>query len=265
MAAIMLIDVNAYTGHWPFMQLKYNTCASLLQRMDNFGVDVSVVSNLNGIFYKNTQAANEELYNEIKSNKKYNNRIIPFAIINPVYAAWKDDLKTCVTKMGMKGVRLYPHYHDYDITEPPVAELVKMARDYDVPVAFPIRMVDSRQRFWMDVRKEWLLKDFMPIVKAVPDAKYLFLNIATGFGLDAEDHALLQKTNYMFDMSGRNLQYMGQLLKTYGKEKFAFGTQSPILDYLTPRLRIETLRNDEATEADKEFMRSGNAKRFLKI
>jgi hypothetical protein len=30
----MLIDINAYVGHWPFMQLKYNTCESLAQRMD---------------------------------------------------------------------------------------------------------------------------------------------------------------------------------------------------------------------------------------
>ena len=52
----MLIDINAYVGHWPFMQLKYNTCESLAQRMDRFGVDVSVISNLNGIFYKNTHS-----------------------------------------------------------------------------------------------------------------------------------------------------------------------------------------------------------------
>lgn len=261
----MLIDINAYVGHWPFMPLKYNTCEALLQRMNKYEVDISAVANLNAIFYKNTQNGNEELHNEIKSNKKFSSRLMPFAIINPVYGAWKQDLKTCITKMGMKGIRLYPHYHDYDITEPPVIELAKMARDYNVPVAFPLRMVDSRQRSWMDVQKEWLLREFMPLVKAVPDAKYIFMNIASGFGLSAEDSALLKKTNHLFDTSGRNLQYMSQLIKTHGKEKFAFGTHSPILDYLTPRLRIETLRDEEASEADKELIRSGNAKRFLNM
>ena len=70
----MLIDINAYVGHWPFMQLKYNTCEALAHRMDRFGVDVSVISNLNGIFYKNTQSANQELYEEIKSLKRYSDR-----------------------------------------------------------------------------------------------------------------------------------------------------------------------------------------------
>ena len=51
----MLIDINAYVGNWPFQQLKYNTCEALSARMNKFGVDISVISNLNGIFYKNTQ------------------------------------------------------------------------------------------------------------------------------------------------------------------------------------------------------------------
>ena len=49
----MLLDINAYVGHWPFKQLQHNTCSNLLDRMNRFGVDVSVISNLNGIFYKN--------------------------------------------------------------------------------------------------------------------------------------------------------------------------------------------------------------------
>jgi uncharacterized protein len=45
----------------------------------------------------------------------------------------------------------------------------------------------------------------------------------------------------------------------------AFGTHSPILDYLTGLLRIESLREDEADQKTKELLRSGNAKRFLRI
>ncbi len=79
----MLIDTNAYVGHWPFIQLKYNTCETLVKRMDQFGVDISVISNFNGIFYRNTQSANKELYDEIKSSKRFRDRFVPFAVINP--------------------------------------------------------------------------------------------------------------------------------------------------------------------------------------
>ena len=270
----MLLDINAYVGHWAFQQLRYNTCEALLGRMNQFGVDVSVISNLNGIFYKNTQSANEELNNEIRSDRRFRDRFIPFAVINPIYAGWRDDFEICISKMGMKGIRLYPKYHDYEITDTSLIELVKRARDRGLPVAFKLRMFDSRCRSWMDIpyvvgkaslKKEWTVKDLVPIVRAVPDAKYLILNVANSIELGDEDRKLFQKADIVFDTSGRNISNLGELLKTYGKEKFAFGTHSPILDYLTGMLRIESLRKEEADVETRELLRSGNAKRILGI
>jgi predicted TIM-barrel fold metal-dependent hydrolase len=232
--------------------------------MDDFGVDVSVVSSMNAIFYKNTQSGNEELINEIKSSKKFASRFIPFAVLNPVYANWQADLQTCI-QMGMKGIKLYPQYHDYDVTEQPVIDLVKTARDKGLVIAFTVKMVDSRARSWMDVPVEWPLKNFFPLMHIVPDAKYMLLNISTGFSAEAKDIALMKKNNFLIDTSGRNLQKMKPLMDLYGVGRFAFGTHSPVFDYLTSMLRIETLRADEASEADKELLRSGNAKSFLNL
>lgn len=273
----MLLDMNAYVGHWPFKQLQFNTCLKLLDRMNKFGVDVSVISNINGIFYKNTQAANEELYEELKSDSRFKGRFIPFAVINPIYAGWRDDFEICIDKLGMKGLRLYPKYHDYEMTDPSLVELVKLARDRGLPVAFDIRMVDSRQRSWMDIplfegnaavkldisTKEWALKNIIPIVKEVPDAKYLILNLANSMELKDDELELLKKADILFDTSGRAITMLGESLKIYGPQKFAFGTHSPILDYLTGLLRIEALKEAEADEATKELLRSKNAKRFL--
>jgi hypothetical protein len=276
----MLLDINAYVGHWPFKQLQYNTCSKLLQRMNKFGVDVSVISNLNGIFYKNTQSANEELYDEIKSDRRFTDRFVPFAVINPIYGGWRDDFEVCVGRMGMKGLRLFPQYHDYEITDPSLIELVKMARDRGLPVSFDIRMVDSRQRSWMDIpkfnpatdykvdviTKEWALKNIIPIVKEVPDAKYIIVNLANSIDLNDEGMELIKKADILFDTSGRALRgdnTLSELLKKFGKDKFTFGTHSPILDYLSGRLRIESMSEAEADEATKELLRSGNARRFL--
>jgi uncharacterized protein len=259
----MLIDINANVGHWPFQQTNCNTCQALLERMNKFGVDVSVVSNMNGIFYKDTQAANEELHKEIMSDRKFRDRFIPFAVINPIYAGWKNDLNICSTKMGMKGIRLYPLYHDYELTDPSCIELVKSARDRGLTVAFTIRMVDSRPRHWMDLSKEWSLKDIIPIIIEVPDAKYLILNISSGTQLNDEDTKLFNDSDVVFDTSGNSITNLEGLLNKYGKDMFAFGTHSPILDYVTGLLRIESLRTNEADEATRELLRSGNTKRIL--
>jgi predicted TIM-barrel fold metal-dependent hydrolase len=240
--------------------------------MDQFGVDVSVVANMNGIFYKNTQSANQELYDEIKSMGRQSERFVAFAVINPIYAGWQRDMDDSIKKLGMKGIRVFPKYHDYEVTDPALIELVKRARDLDVPVAFTYRMADSRLRSWMDIdyvvgtpKPEWTLKNIFPIIKEVPDAKFMILNVANSMNLGEADASLFKKAQVLIDTSGRTLLDLGGLLKTQGKERFAFGTHSPILDYLTGLLRIEALRESEADAATKELLRSGNAKRFLKL
>jgi hypothetical protein len=250
--------------------------------MNRFGVDISVISNLNGIFYKNTQSANEELYDQIISDTRFKDRFIPFAVINPIYAGWRDDLEVCITRMGMKGIRLFPQYHDYELTDPSLLELVKLARDHGLPVALDIRMVDSRQRSWMDIpqfnpatdlkidviTKEWKLSNIIPLVREVPDAKFIIVNLANGIDLKEEEMELVKKADILFDTSGRVIRgdnVLGELLKRFGKEKFAFGTHSPILDYLTGRLRIESMTEAEADGPTKEMLRSGNARRILGI
>lgn len=261
----MLIDINANIGHWPFMQTNCNTCVSLLDRMNKYGVDISVVSNMNGIFYKNTQSANEELHKELASERTFSDRFIPFAVINPSYAGWKDDLSICSSEFGFRGVRLYPVYHDYELTDPSCIELVKIARDSGLTVAFTLRMVDSRCRSWLDVSKEWSLKDIIPIIKEVPDAKYLILNIANGVQLKDEEVKYFSGPDILFDTSGRNISNLADLIGRFGNNRFAFGTHSPILDYLTGLLRIESLRPYEADSTVMELLRSGNAKRVLGI
>jgi len=261
----MLLDINASVGHWPFQHYNYNTCKTLMERMDQFGVDLSVISNMNGIFYKNTQSANEELFSEMGTDTRFRKRFIPFAVINPIYAGWKNDLDVCVSQFGMKGIRIYPLYHDYELTDQACIELVKMARDRKLPVALTCRMVDSRARAWMDIQTEWSLKDVLPIIREVPDAKYMILNVANSMDLEDKDLDLLKKSSTLIDTSGRSLSNPEEYLKRFGAEKFAFGTHSPILAYATGLLRIESLRPGEADEAGKELIRSGNARKMLGI
>jgi predicted TIM-barrel fold metal-dependent hydrolase len=263
----MLVDINTYIGHWPFRQRKYNTCEARLERMNRFGVDLAVVSSLNGIFYKNPQSANEELYDEIRSGKNFQDRLIPFAVINPIYEAWKNHFNVSTEQLGMRGIRLYPQYHGYALTDPACIELVKRARDRDLPVALSLRMVDSRPSSWMDLDRkgEWALRDVVPLVKEAPDAKFLILNVANSMQLSPEETALLRSANVLMDTSGRNIIQLGKLIQLYGEEKFAFGSHAPILDDLTGLLRIESLRENEADERVKTRLRSGNAKAMLRI
>ncbi len=259
----MLIDVNTRIGHWPFKKLRYNTCKTLLERMNRFGVDQSVVSSFNGIFYKNTQSANEELYQEIHASKEYRKKFIPFAVINPAYAEWEKDLEVCHKKWNMKGVCLYPAYHDYALHEPFVAALLKAAAARGMVVSLSVRMLDSRQNSWLDPGKEDTLKELLPLIRQEPAGHYLITNIANTGNLTADDIALLKQSNVLMDTSGRMLNHFKSWLDRYGAGKFAFGSHAPLLDYISGRLRFELLEPGEISAQDLSKIQSENAAKML--
>ena len=105
----MIIDVNAYLGHFAFRQLRHNTAASLLALMDRARIERAMVSSASSSTYRNPQAGNEEVAADIKSHA---DRLFGFAVLNPAYAGWRDDLKICHQQFGMRGIRLYPGWHN---------------------------------------------------------------------------------------------------------------------------------------------------------
>ena len=137
----MLIDTNAYLGHWPFRQLRHNTAPKLLKLMDKKGIDQAWASSISGVWYKNPQTANEELARE---TRRHRDRLVPFAVINPKYVDWEHDLQTCADAHGFRGLRLYPHYHDYSLADACCDELVTAAAERGLVVSIPIRQTDSR-------------------------------------------------------------------------------------------------------------------------
>jgi hypothetical protein len=132
-------------------------------------------------------------------------------------------------------------------------------------VALSLRIVDSRTSSWMDVEKEWALKDVVPIIKAVSDAKYLILNVSNSTVLNDGEMDLFRKANVVMDTSGRNIINLGELLKQFGTDKFAFGSHAPILDYRSGLLRIEALRVTEADSTTRALLHSGNIRRLLNL
>src|SRR5690606_38257892 len=112
--------------HFAFRPLRHNTAAALLRLMDAKGIDRAVVSSASAITYRNAQAGNEEVAAEVGPHR---DRLIPFAVINPAYAGWRDDLEACHEGMGMRGLRLYPAWHNYRLSDPCCLELVRAATE----------------------------------------------------------------------------------------------------------------------------------------
>ncbi|MCD6335419.1 MAG: amidohydrolase family protein [Candidatus Latescibacteria bacterium] len=255
----MTVDVNAYLGHWPFRPLHYNTADGLITLMDRNGIDRAVVSSIHGIFYKNSQTANEELIAEIAPHR---DRLIPFATLNPMYVDWEEDLKRC-RDLGMRGLRLFPVYHNYTLTDEESLHLIRQATEWGWPIAVPMRVVDIRQRHWMDVAEQVPMSDFEAVVRKCPETPFVFLN---GIGFEnssfVKDESLKQ-ARFMIEISRLTsvlTESIPKLLDALGPSKLVFGSGMPFKIPKPALLKIEILDADREV---KERIYGGNAAELL--
>lgn len=258
----MIIDVNAYLGHFAFRRLRHNTAASLLALMDAKKIDRAVVSSAGAITYRNTQAGNEELAEEVRG---HSGRLIPFAVVNPSYAGWQDDLRICHEQFGMKGLRLYPKWHNYQLSSGCCKELIDAATERGMIISIPIRAEDNRQRSWLLNIPDVPLNEIVELVTAHPKARFILLNGAgyTRCPLGRENNGL--PPNYAIGLSRLTAvlaNELGQLVTNLGAERVMFGTGMPF-KYPDPALvKVDVL---DANEADKERIRWQNAMTWLRL
>ncbi|MCD6361422.1 MAG: amidohydrolase family protein [Armatimonadetes bacterium] len=256
----MLIDMNAYLGHWPFRRLRHNTAPELVALMDEKGIDLACVSSADAIFYKNSQAGNEELAEQIEPHR---DRLIPFAVINPTYADWEYDLRVCAEQFGARGLRLYPNYHNYTLGDRCCHDLVRAATELGLIVSMPIRQIDQRQRHWLIEIPDLNLDDIAKLVEAHPEATFVLLNGLNFVGsrLGQPDNGL--PANYYIGISRLTAVMAAEirrLMDNLGAERLVFGTGMPFKYADPPLVKLEVL---DATEEDKDLIRSGNARRLL--
>jgi uncharacterized protein len=256
----VIIDVNAYLGPFAFRRLRHQTAPALLKLMDSKGIDRAIVSSAAAITYRNVQAGNDDLASEVEHDR---DRLVPFAVINPAYAGWRDDLIACHEDHGMKGIRLYPKWHGYTLSSPSCLDLIHEATERRMIVSIPQRVEDVRQRSWLVDVPDVPLAEVVSLVKACPGARFHLLN---GIGylnspLGREANGL--PDNYLIEISRLNvllLDELAQLIANLGVDRLVFGTGMPF-SYPDPALaRIDVL--DPADEVREKILWR-NAARWL--
>jgi hypothetical protein len=255
----MIIDVNAYLGHFAFRQLRHNTADALLRWMDEKGIDRAMVSSASAITYRNTQPANEELAHAVQSHR---DRLIPLAVINPFYAGWEDDLRACHEQFGARGLRLYPKWHNYALSDSCCHDLIRAATERRMLISIPIRVEDYRQRSWLVDVPDVPLAEIVELVQACPEARFVLVNGAGYTGsLGKKDNGL--PANYYIEISRLSAvlaNEIGQIAANLGPDRLVFGSGMPFKYPDPPLLKLEVL---DLAEEIKKQIRNGNAARLL--
>lgn len=245
----MFIDINTYVGHWPFRNLEFNTLAGLDALAREYDITHMVVANINGLFYKDANAANLELLKELEEYDG-KTKFIPMAIVNPAYPGWERDAREMIAR-GFCGFELAPLYHGYSLAPEmlfdeysPVhraGKVMELASELGVPVRVCASFENFRGRSDLDTPKNISANDYVALISKYEDVPLL----ATGFSMFAAGklgELAKSRKNIFFDTTTTALLASDLFRKAAGnvpQECICFGSFSPFNYMETNLLRIE--------------------------
>lgn len=135
-----LIDTSVFCGHWPFRQLSIHTPYELKQFLLQRKVRQAWITGFETVFHPDPMQMQRELGNAAENDPFY----VPVGVSNVTLATWKHDLKVALEKWKFQAIKLIPNYHQFDLGDDRVAELLAIAEKSNVPVCVQMRMQDER-------------------------------------------------------------------------------------------------------------------------
>jgi predicted TIM-barrel fold metal-dependent hydrolase len=254
-----MIDCNTFIGNWAFRRLRHNGADSVVAMMNQFGIGRACVASADAILYKNCQAGNEKLLEETRDHA---DRFWLYATLNPAYPGWQRDLADCID-LGFKALRLYPYYHGYDLGDPEAAAMLDAASEAGLPVSIPCRVVDVRQRHWMDTTENLEPAQVLDVAGNHPETTFILTESILNWDKDAEEWKRMRGLPFYVEMSRmtsvlrKNLQVMVEAL---GPDRVLLGTGFPFKTPSPVFLKIQTLDADDDV---KEQIAGTNALRIF--
>ena len=99
-----------------------------LEKMDKLKIDKAVIQTAMG---KDTTPGNEDI---AKIVKRYPDRFVGMAVIDPLKEGAVEELTRCVRELGLKALKLHPLMHGFLAYYPPVHPLVERAIELKIPI-----------------------------------------------------------------------------------------------------------------------------------
>lgn len=252
----MIIDSNAYLGGDPFRELKYGNIKGLLKLLDRTGIDKSIVSSMKSIYHTNHETGNLELFSKLK---KYPNRFVGLACINPTFPGAIKFMHLCYSKFGFRGLKLHPNYHGYGLTDEISLKLIEESAKLDWPVHIQMRMKDERmQHFLMQVAGT-PVKDVLSVAELFPKVKFIL-----GGAKPRELPETYKYGNVYFEnsfISGPQ-NIIREMVKQVGSARILFGTHMPLL---YPEAALLMIRMADISEEDRKRILGENCKNIYSL
>lgn len=264
-----VIDTNVHLFGWPFRRLKYADAKALVAKLRRHRITQAWAGSYEGLLHRDLDGVNARLAEECRANGA--GVLIPFGTVNPTLPDWEADVRRCHEQHRMRGVRLYPSYHDYTLARPEVARLLRTAQERGLIVQLAVRMEDPRVQLPVTRTPSVDVTGLPELLAPLPTLKFQLLNAfnATESLRGPVGRRLIEQTRVTLDFS--HVEGHGGLGKLIAgdaengrpplpTERIVFGSHAP---FFPCESAVFKLFESPLSRADLEKVMRGNAARLL--
>ncbi|MYB48577.1 MAG: amidohydrolase [Dehalococcoidia bacterium] len=239
------------------------TAERLIRRMDEDGVDVSVVMGIGWTDIDLAHAANDYL---IEAVAKYPDRLVGFAGVNPAWGTEAvQEARRCAEE-GLRGIgELHPDTQGYDLGDlDTMAPLMEVVREYYLIVTTHSSELVGHEYPGKGRTYPGVLWRF---IRNFPDATIVCAHWGGGLPFYALMPEVADGLNHTyFDSAATTLLYDGRIFETVasviGPERILMGSDYPLI---RANKVIGQVESSALSRSVKDMILGGNATRLLRI
>ena len=255
--ASKLCDVNVTLGRWPFRRLPLEETAQLLAKLRMNGVAQAWAANFDAVFGKDLTGANSWLAEECRRHG--DGILMPFGTVNPAATDWEAEFTRCVDGHRMKGLRLFPNYHGYDLANPTFIRLSALAHERKIAIQIAVSLEDERTQPASASVPHVDVQPLAALPHSRDDARLILLNWQRAVKSDMVSK--LAEAGVSFDIATvENVGGVANLLDQASLRRVLFGSHAPCFYFESAQLKLrESSLSSENARAVCEL----NARRLL--
>ena len=248
----MIIDINAYTGHWPSHPV-VGALDRVRASLKEYGVERICASPLDAAWCRNPHRFNDDLY----AASGATDDVFPVPILDPTIATWRDELERAKRQRRVRLVKLLPAYSGYDLDF--ASDLFTSLAGAGLGVIVQTRLEDPRRQHPLAQIPDVPAAEIVDAAKRHPDLLVIIGGPRTG-EIRALKDRLLDLPNLYADVSQSDGMDAVKVLVEDGlRDKLLFGSHAPLFIPYSAVSRVVTDLSDD----DAAAILGGNAERIV--
>ena len=167
-----VVDTNVSLFQWPFRRLPLDEVDALCSKLQQMGITEAWASSFEGLLHRDIRSVNNRLLNACQAQPE----LVPVGAINPTLPDWKHDLNLCLGRSKMPGIRIFPGYHGYELSDKVFSELLATATELGGFVQIAFTMEDTRTQSHSVTAPNTDPRPLKHWMQQIPEAKVQILN-----------------------------------------------------------------------------------------